>query len=182
MEGQAHPVDEFEALLGPILDTAFRVALRMTRNRDDASDLVQDAVLNALKGFSTFEPGTNFRAWFLRILTHAYLRTRRTAKETESLDVGEAADLFLFLRTGDLGDDPAQTFMDRLAVEQVEVAIDRLPEDYRLTMSLYLLNDLPYEEIAGIVGCPVGTVRSRIHRGRNILQRELWALAPTEVR
>lgn len=174
-------VDQFEALLQPNLDTAYRVALRMAGDADQASDIVQDAVVSALNGFEGFAPGTNFRAWFLRILTNAYLQARRKSSGRETVNLEDAPDLYLFVqakRNGlfDRTEDPAQDLADKIAVEHVAQAIDGLPEEYRITLSLYLMNDMAYEEIAQVVGCPLGTVRSRIHRGRNILQKELGHL------
>ena len=171
-------IDEFEALLEPHLDTAYRVALRMSKNPDDASDLVQEAVLSALSCFGSFATGTNFRAWFLRILTNAYLQSLRRAGRIETTDIDDAPDLILFKAAAASGmttdeGDPAAELMSQVAVEQVAQATDALPDDYRLTMSLYLLNEMSYEEIAQISGVPLGTVRSRIHRARNQLQRRL---------
>lgn len=178
-------IDRFEEQLAPVLDTAYRVALRLARNADDASDLVQDAMLNAIKGWSTFQEGTNFRAWFLKILTNAFLNKRRTAGRIETTDIDEAPDLYLYEQAKKSGDlegegDPGRELLDRIAVEHVARAIDRLPDEFRLTASLYLMNEMTYEEIAQIVDCPLGTVRSRIHRSRNMLQRELWHMLETE--
>lgn len=174
--------ERFDHLLTPILDTAYRVALRMTRNGDNAWDLVHDAALNAYKGFGHFEVGTNFKAWFFKILTNTFIRKYSKAKvETVSLDVGEAPDLFLFTNTKhtgaqESGPDPLRSVLDKIDEEKVNEAIEKLPEEYRLACSLYLLEDLSYQEIAEILGVPIGTVRSRIHRGRNLLQRALWEL------
>jgi len=174
--------ERFDQLLKPILDTAYRVALRMTRNSDNAWDLVHDAALNAYKGFSHFEQGTNFKAWFFKILTNTFIRKYSKNKvETVSLDVGEAPDLFIFSNTKHTGTqesgvDPLRSVIDKIDEEKVNEAIERLPEEYRLACSLYLLEDLSYQEIADILGVPIGTVRSRIHRGRNLLQQSLWEL------
>lgn len=179
-------VDRFEELVSPLLDTAYRVALRLTRNRDDASDLVQEAVVRALRGFHTYSEGTNFRAWFLKILTNVHFRNReRLSAQSESVSIENAPELVLFKQSQQAGlfdsqEDPASVLMENVTHEAVVQAIDELPEEYKLTLTLYLLNDLPYEEIAGIVDVPVGTVRSRIHRGRNILQRKLSYLVDRE--
>lgn len=179
-------VDRFEELVSPLLDTAYRVALRLTHNPEDASDLVQEAVLRAIKGFHTYSEGTNFRAWFLKILTNVHFRNReRLSAQTESVSIDEAPELVLFQHSKDRGlldasEDPAAALMESVTSEAIVQAIDELPEEYKLTLTLYVLNDLPYEEIARIVETPVGTIRSRIHRGKNILQRKLNFLLEKE--
>lgn len=175
---------DFETLLSPVLDNAYQVARHLTRNTADAEDLVQEAALLALKGFGTFEAGTNFRAWFLRILVNAfYSGCRKTRREgaTISLD-DEEAPLFLYEQTAAAGmhqsdADPAQRFMSRFESGEISRALESLPLEYRSVCTLYFIGDLPYQSIAGILGCPIGTVRSRLHRGRRLLQQQLWSLA-----
>jgi len=170
---------EFERLLDPVLDTAYRVALRLAKDRDDAADLVQEAILSAFRHFESFEPGTNFRAWFLTILTRHYFRIRKKERpEKEAMDISETPEVTLFTHAKENGlldssADPAGALVDSLAIERVNVALEQLPVEFRVTATLYLLENLTYEEIAGIVGSPIGTVRSRIHRARNLLQRYL---------
>ena len=185
--GVAQPVEpaaEFEALLAPVLDRAYGTALRLTGAREEAEDLVQEAALHAFRGFHTFARGTNFRAWFLRVLMNCFyqtLRRRRPEVALEELEE-EAPTLFLYVQTRDLGmhgagRDPAQAVMDRLTAEDVGRALDALPQEFREVATLYFVNDLAYQEIATVLGLPVGTVRSRLHRGRKLLQKRLWALA-----
>lgn len=175
-------VRDFETLLTPVLENAHRVARHLTRNSADAEDLVQEAALLALKGFGTFERGTNFRAWFLRILVNAfYSNWRKKRGATISLD-DEEAPLFLYEQTAAAGlhrgdSDPAQSFMRRFEAGEISKALDSLPLEYRSVCTLYFIEDLPYQTIATVLGCPVGTVRSRLHRGRRLLQRQLWSLA-----
>lgn len=178
--------DRFEALLAPILGRAYGLALHFTRDGPDAEDLVQEAALLAYRHSHTFEPGTNFRAWFFRILTHAFYARRRTeSRRPTTVEMTDAPELFLYARTAGAGlhdrsEDPARTLLGRLGVEQVRRAIGALPEDYRLVCALYLLEDLKYSEIARLLDVPVGTVRSRLHRGRRILQKALWTIAEEE--
>lgn len=152
----------------------------MTANPEDAWDLVHDAVLNAFRGFPRFEEGTNFKAWFFKILTNTYIRKySRPHAETVSLEKTEAPDLFIYTNTRRLAaeqgeSDPEREVLDKIDEEKVSAAIQKLPEEYRIACALYLLEDLSYQEIADILGRPIGTVRSRIHRGRNLLQRALW--------
>jgi len=177
--------ESFDAQLTPILDTAYRVASRMTRNADDAWDLIHDAALNAFRGYKNFEAGTNFKAWFFKILTNTYIRKYSKARpDNVSLDAGEAPELFIYQNTQHTppespASDPEREVLDKIDEEKVSAAIESLPEDYRMACALYLLEDLSYPEIADILQIPIGTVRSRIHRGRNLLQRALWDLVHT---
>lgn len=180
----AAPPADFESLLAPVVDRAYGVALRFTGNRDDAQDLVQEAALLAFRGFHTFRPGTHFRAWFLRILVNCFyasLRRKRPEHSLQAVDE-DAPDLHLYVQTyhngmHGTGRDPAREVMDRLAADDVARALDSLPEEFRVACTLYFMDDLSYQEIAGAVGVPVGTVRSRLHRGRKLLQKRLWMAA-----
>ena len=175
--------DEFEALLSPILHMAYGTAVRLTRNRTEADDLVQDAALLAYKAFDTFQRGTNFKAWFFRILTNAfYSRHRKERHEKANLSTEDVPALYLYNKTVETGlggseSDPASAIMDRLDAERVGEALDSLPEEYRAVATLYFVDDLTYQQIAEALHCPVGTVRSRLHRGRRILQKSLWDIA-----
>jgi len=174
---------DFEALLKPLLDSAYGTALRFTRNQADAEDLVQDAALLAYRGFGTFEPDSNFRAWFFRILTNCfYSQYRKRKRQGTEIDLDDAPELHLYCQTAVLGlhgrtDDPASLLMSKLATEHVEKAIAALPDEYRVAATLYFMQDFSYQEIADVVGVPVGTIRSRIHRGRRLLQKALWVIA-----
>jgi len=179
----ADPTPTFEALLTPILATAYRAALYMTRNQADAEDAVQEAVLLALKGFGGFQPETNFKAWFLRILTNVvYARGRQARSAGQTVSFDEVPPLYLYTKTAAAGlhvgnSDPAGTFLGKLDAQHVTAAIQSLPDEYRTAAAFYFVDDLTYREIADALHCPVGTVRSRIHRARKLLQRALWALA-----
>lgn len=186
--GQAAPISpgsaaQFEALLEPVLDAAYGTALRFTRNRADAEDLVQEAALLACRGFRTFEQGSNFRAWFFRILTNAfYSKYRKRKRQGTDVELEDSPELYLYMQTATLGlhgkvSDPAQALMAKLENEHVTAAIEALPEEYRVVATLYFMQDFAYQEIADIVGVPVGTIRSRIHRGRRLLQKALWRIA-----
>ena len=177
------PRASFEALFASVITCAFGVAVRYTRNQADAEDLVQEAALLAHRAFDSFESGTNFRAWFLKILTNYYFsRRRREKRRPVTSDLDDTPDLYLYARAGQAGfptqgPDPAATLLDKLGTERIAEAINRLPEEYRVVCTLYFLEDLSYEDIAGVLGCPVGTVRSRLHRGRKMLQKSLWQVA-----
>jgi RNA polymerase sigma-70 factor (ECF subfamily) len=179
----ARPPAEFEPLFAALATTAFGIAVRLTRNQADAEDLVQEAALLAFRAFASFEPGTNFRAWFFKILTNCYFSKRRREKSRPvTSDLDDTPDLYLSARSAEAGfrtqgPDPAGQLLDQLGTERVVVAIDRLPEEYRVVSTLYFMEDLSYEEIAQVLGCPIGTVRSRLHRGRKMLQKALWQVA-----
>ena len=177
------PVADFESLFAAVAGTAFGIAARLTRNQADAEDLVQEAALLAFRAFASFEPGTNFRAWFFKILTNCYFSKRRREKSRPvTSDFDDTPDLYLYARSAEAGfptqgPDPAAQLLDQLGTERVVAAIARLPEEYRVVSTLYFMEDLSYEEIAQTLGCPVGTVRSRLHRGRKMLQKALWQVA-----
>jgi RNA polymerase sigma-70 factor, ECF subfamily len=176
----------FESYLTPILTAAYGTALHLTRHGDDAQDLVQEAALQAFRAFDSFQEGTNFKAWFFRILTNLFInayRRRQRAPEVDTLsDLEDAPALYLFRRIRETGmhawsSDPAALVLEKLDAEQICRAIAALPEDYRVVSALYFMEEFSYQEIAEMVGCPVGTVRSRLHRGRRMLQKALWSIA-----
>lgn len=169
-----------DELLPPLLPTAYRLAYRLTGNQADAEDIVQDAALNACRGFDGFTQGTNARAWFLRIVLNVfrsrYRRSRRvkmlSMEELETTDSGAGWSRFTAA-----DEDPVERVIGEIDSREVVQALDRLPPEYRTVSILYFIEDLPYAEIAQIVGCPIGTVRSRLHRGRRILVQELKGFA-----
>jgi len=181
--GQAASPAAFEVLFLGVVDSAFGTALRLIRNRADAEDLVQEAALLAFRGFGSFQPGTNFTAWFFRILMNCFYSRHRVSKRRPStVDWDDTPDLYLYARSGETGfptggPDPAAELLERLGAEQVASAIERLPEEYRIVSTLYFMEDLTYEEIGHALDCPIGTVRSRLHRGRKMLQKALWQVA-----
>jgi RNA polymerase sigma-70 factor (ECF subfamily) len=175
--------DEFQALLVGVLPTAYGYALRLTRNRSDAEDLVQDAALRAFKARESFQVGTNFKAWIFRILTRCFWANhRRRQRRPNTVDFDDTPDLYLYARSAEHGlqwqrEDPAHALIDRLGTERVAEAIGQLPEEYGVVCTLYFMEDFAYHEIAEVLEVPVGTVRSRLHRGRKMLQKALWCLA-----
>ena len=179
-ESAAKKIEEY---LAPILGPAYGTAFHLTRNRDDAEDLVQEAAVQAFRFFHTFQEGTNFRAWFFRILTNLFLnKYRQKQREPQVVEFEDAPDLYLYAETRQAGlhsrsADPAALVLRKMEVEHVAAAIAALPEEFRTVSALYFMQEFSYQEIAEILDCPVGTVRSRLHRGRKALQRALWQIA-----
>ena len=175
--------DEFQAMLVDALPSLYRYAFRLTRNRADAEDLVQDTALRAFRAIAQFEPGTNFKAWIFRILTRGFWASHRhNQRRPTTVDFDDTPDLYLYARSAEhglqwQGEDPARALIDRLGAERVAEAIGQLPEEYGVVCTLCFVEDFAYHEIAGVLDVPVGTVRSRLHRGRKMLQKSLWYLA-----
>lgn len=160
----------------PALYTA---ALRMTRNPADAQDLVQETYLRAYRAFGTFQEGTNLRAWLYRILTNTFINSYRAKKRRpEQSDIDDVEDLYLYKRVGSLtsqgvGRSAEDELFDHLTDSQVKDAIEALPEQFRMAVLLSDVEGFSYKEIAEILDIPIGTVMSRLHRGRRALQKAL---------
>jgi len=167
----------FEDLAYPLLDSAYRTALRMTGQAASAEDLVQDAYLRAFRGFSQFERGSNFRAWFFRILTNVFLNDyRRRARGHQAADFSEIepedrAPEAALMRLEDV-----EAIRPHLADEAAH-ALDRLAPDFRLPFLLSTFEGFSYKEIAAILEIPIGTVMSRLFRARRMLRDELMEYA-----
>jgi RNA polymerase sigma-70 factor, ECF subfamily len=172
---------EFERLVRPYLDQLYPAALRLTRNASDAEDLVQETLAKAYSAFYQFSPGTNMRAWLNKILATTFISGYRKSKRQPAL--APAADLGDARRPGG---DPLSPLMpsaesevlDRLADSDVLRALRELPEDFRTAVYLADIEGYPYREVARIMGTPIGTVMSRLHRGRDRLRRALAAYDP----
>lgn len=161
---------EFEAAALPHLEAMFRLARFLMRgNRADAEDLVQDAVLRAFEAFPRFRPGTNLRAWLFQILRNTYADLlRRKGRQAELNDSIEAAS-----ESGPaLEEFRAQATRSR-AEADVEAALAQLPAELRVALLLVDGEGMRYDEVAEVMDCPVGTVRSRLHRGRRLLRQQL---------
>jgi len=171
----------FETQMLPHLDSLYRAALSMTRNAQDADDLVQDTFVRAYQFIDKFQVGTNARAWLFRILTNLFINNyRRKKREPEKTSYDEMEDFFLYNRLQDAyvsgkADTPESAVMGKIQVEAIQEAIGNLPDEYRDTVILADLNELSYQEISEILEIPIGTVRSRLSRGRRLVQRALWA-------
>ncbi len=168
---------EFETLALPYLDQLYSAALRLTKNEKDAEDLVQDAFMRAYRFFDKFERGTNMKAWLFKILTNTFInRYRRNVKERSIVDGSErdtVNERFISREASEYAENPEHYFFERLLSDDILRAIDQLPIDFRMVVILADLQEFSYREIAEIIGCPVGTVMSRLFRGRKLLQKTL---------
>ena len=172
---------EFEALALGHVDPLYSAALRLTKNERDAEDLVQDTFLRAFRFFDKFERGTNIKAWLFKILTNTFInRYRRKVKEKTVVE-GAAREgtneRFVARDANESSSNPEQYLFDRLLSDDVLRAIDGLPIDFRLVVILADLQEFSYKEIAEILDYPVGTVMSRLYRGRKLLQKQLVGYA-----
>ena len=167
----------FEQLVKQHEQPMYRYAYRLTGNHDDAQDLVQEALYEAFRHFDRFEPGTRFDRWVYRIMTNRNIdKLRRAAKiRVVSLDQPRE-DNPAEARTWELPDDspgPEEMVLQQQLDEPIQQALDELPVEYRSAVLLVDLEDLSYEEASQVLHCPVGTVRSRLHRGRALLREKL---------
>jgi RNA polymerase sigma-70 factor (ECF subfamily) len=173
--------DRFERDVLPLLPNLYAAALRMTRNPADAEDLVQDTYLRAFRGFSGFKEGTNLKAWLYRILTNSWINTyRKKQRQPQTVEGPDDIDeWYLFDKLGGRNVEvSAETeVLDKIPDEAVKAALESLPENFRLPVLLADVEGFSYKEIAEIMDTPIGTVMSRLHRGRKALQKALWDTA-----
>jgi RNA polymerase sigma-70 factor (ECF subfamily) len=168
--------EAFEAIALEHFDALYNTAMRLTRNPSTAQDLVQETYLKAYRFFHRFEPGTNIKAWLFTILRNTYINVyRKTVRQQPQVDFEQVSPFYA-------DPDASSEWGERSSVEEmlhyvvhddVKRALDDLPEEYRMVVLLADLEDFSYKEIADIVGCPVGTVMSRLFRGRRLLRKSL---------
>lgn len=160
----------------PYIDVLYRVAVRLEREDAAAEDLVQETMLKAFRSWHLYEPGTNVRAWLVTILRNTfYTLHARRRRLGQVVDIGEIEEFTLFDRVQE--DDPEGRFFEQMVDDEVMQAVDALPEPFREVVVLNNLEGFRYEEIAQIVGVPVGTVKSRMSRGRRLLRKALYTYA-----
>jgi RNA polymerase sigma-70 factor (ECF subfamily) len=169
---------EFEALVMPHLEALYGTAVRMTRNPQEADDLLQDTCLKAFRFIDRFQRGTNFKAWIFKILTNVFInryrklqRDRQVWSEVEA--DGHHAHILAQGPTRD-AQRPEETILDHLMSEDIREALEKLPADFRMAIILSDVEEFSYKEIAEIMDCPVGTVMSRLYRARRLMQRMLY--------
>lgn len=164
----------------PLMDGLYGAALRMTRKPADAEDLVQETYLRAYRGFGGFEQGTNLKAWLYRILTNTYINQyRKKKRRPDESDIDDIEDLYLYRRLGGLagataGRSAEEELFEQITDSNIKDALEALPEQFRMAVLLADVEGFAYKEIAEILDIPIGTVMSRLHRGRKGLQKELY--------
>ncbi len=167
--------EDFEEEIIPHLDAMYNFALRLTSDPSDAEDLVQDTIVKAFRFFSSYEKGTNAKAWLFRILKNSYINNyRKQSKQPNQVDYDEVSTFYETIRaertdTSDLEDKMFRDLID----DDISQALEELPEDFRTVVLLCDIEGFTYEEIANMLDVPIGTIRSRLHRGRNLLKAEL---------
>ena len=171
----------FEADAMQFAPQLYSAALRMTRNPADAEDVVQETFLKAYRAYGSFQEGTNLKAWLYRILTNTYInRYRKAQRRPSEVELGELQDLYLFRRLGEqsgASESAESEVLEQFVDSDVIEALESLPDNFRMPVLLADVEGFAYKEIAEMLDIPIGTVMSRLHRGRKALQKKLWHLA-----
>ena len=172
---------DFEAAAMPFVDGLYNTAFRMTRNAQDAEDLVQETYLKAYKYYDKFQEGTNFKAWIFKILKNTFINSyRKKQKQPPQSDfaaIEESFESLLSDRVTDKTKDPEEQLLENVLDEDVQSALESLPDDYRMAVILADLEGFSYKEIAEILEVPLGTVMSRLYRGRKLLETAMLKYA-----
>lgn len=172
---------DFETAALPFLDSLYNMAFRLTRNAEDAQDLVQETYLKAYKYYDKFTKGTNLKAWLFRIMKNTFINSYRKKQNQPSQsafsDIEDSFESMLSDEVNRKHKDPEQQFLDQMLDEDVQNALDSLREDYRMVILLVDLESFSYKEAAEILDVPVGTVMSRLYRGRRQLENTLLEYA-----
>ncbi|HWC64501.1 MAG TPA: sigma-70 family RNA polymerase sigma factor [Thermoanaerobaculia bacterium] len=172
---------DFDSQTMPYVDSLYNTAYRMTGNSQDAEDLVQETFFKAYKYYDKFEEGTNLKAWLFKILKNTFINNYRKKKlEPKSVEFSDIEDSFEKIVRNDPDEqplDPESKYLAGIMDEGVKKALEALPPDYRMVVILADLEDVSYKEIAEILECPVGTVMSRLYRGRKLLEKALMRYA-----
>jgi RNA polymerase sigma-70 factor (ECF subfamily) len=175
--GEAARRNRFETLAGERKRDLFNAAMRMTRSREDAEDLAQETLAKAYAAFHQFRPGTNFKAWIYRVLVNTYINSYRRQRRAPQMrsweEMAVDGDTDYAREDPSRLSSPEEAVLARLPDEEVQPALEALPDEFRIAVLLSDVEDFSYKEIADILGIPLGTVRSRIFRGRRLLRRRL---------
>lgn len=174
-EQQTRKQDEFENEMLPHLDSLYNFGLRLTADPIDAEDLVQDTIVKAFRFFGSYEKGTNAKAWLFRILKNSYINGyRKKTKTPQQVDYNEVAVFYETIRAEHTESSNLERNMYRQMMDDdLSRALNSIPEDFRTVVLLCDVEDFTYEEIANMLDVPIGTIRSRLHRGRNLLKAQL---------
>ena len=180
MFGKRSVQKEFEEVALPHLDALFAMGMRLCRNKRDAEDLVQDTILKAFRFFHRFEKGTNCKAWLFKILTNTFIngyqKGTREREVVRTVETGDHYDSFLSQESAHT-QDPERALLGHLLSDDVTRALKAVPEEFRMAVLLCDVEEFSYKEIADIMECPIGTVMSRLYRGRRLLQKALYKFA-----
>lgn len=170
---------DFDDEIIPHMDALYNFALRLTTDPNDAEDLVQDTIVKAYRFFSSYEKGTNAKAWMFRILKNSFINNyRKTSKKPSQVDYDEVSSYYESIRAESTQTSDLESLMFReMMDDDLSTALTRLPEDFRTVVLLCDVEGYTYEEIANMLDVPIGTIRSRLHRGRNLLKTELLEYA-----
>lgn len=172
---------QFSSLVEPHLSSLYSTALRMTHNKSDAEDLVQDSMFKAFRALGQFQENTNFRAWIFRIMVNTFITGyRKAVKQPHKISYDDMEEFFLYKRLDesvDLQETSKEEFLDNFFDDDIKDALENLPYQFRLVVLLCDVEGFSYNEIAEIIDAPLGTVMSRLYRGRKLLQRQLWNYA-----
>lgn len=171
--------NDFDDEIIPHMDALYNFALRLTSDPNDAEDLVQDTIVKAYRFFSSYEKGTNAKAWMFRILKNSFINNyRKTSKKPSQVDYDEVSSYYESVRADSTDTTDLESLMFReMMDDDLSEALSRLPEDFRTVVLLCDVDGYTYEEIANMLDVPIGTIRSRLHRGRNLLKTELLEYA-----
>lgn len=163
----------------PHLDSLYNFALHLTTDPSDAEDLVQDTIVKAFRFFDSYEKGTNAKAWLFRILKNSFINNyRKNLKKPQSVDYDEVSSYYESVRAERTDTTDLESIMFRnLMDDNFSSALAKLPEDFRTVVLLCDVDGFTYEEISNMLDVPIGTIRSRLHRGRNLLKTELYEYA-----
>ncbi len=170
---------EFKAEAYPHKDILFNFALRTTGDKDDAHDLLQETFMKAFRFWDKYEKGTNIRAWLFRIMKNSYInRYRKETREPGMVDYDDVENFYDSIRDDSTDSNDLQKRMySNMLSDEVTEALQSLPEDFRTVVILCDIEGLMYDEISEFLNCPIGTVRSRLHRGRKMLEEKLYDYA-----
>jgi RNA polymerase sigma-70 factor (ECF subfamily) len=170
---------EFETEAFPHKDILFNFALRTAGDKDDAHDLLQETFMKAFRFWDKYEKGTNIRAWLFRIMKNSYInRYRKETREPGMVDYDDVENFYDSIRADSTDSNDLQKRMySNMLSDEVTEALQSLPEDFRTVVILCDIEGLMYDEISEFLNCPIGTVRSRLHRGRKILEEKLYDYA-----
>jgi len=172
---------DFEEVAMPFVDSLYNTAYRMTRNAEDAEDLVQETYLKAYRYYDKFEEGTNFKAWLFKIMKNTFInnyrRRQQAPPQSDFADIEESFESLVASEATEQIKSPEEEFLENVLDEDVQRALDALPTDYRMVVLLADLEGFSYKEIAEILEIPVGTVMSRLYRGRRLMESTMLTYA-----